>query len=222
MNVLKRIALFVFGVAGIVCLATLTLPWLGPWTKWATGMLSVPWYLTMVEACLAITAVGVVVALLRALLTPRKTKSVVVSRGGQDQVTVTTAAISSQAAHIVEADRDFFAEKVTVTARRRGHVRVSMRLRPAHAVNVTEEGRRLQEELTSGLSRLCGDAIDRVELEFVEPDSLDPKPDYLSVPPTPAATAATASPEAAWEPATSGITLPMSSPTDAPQPGEGA
>ena len=233
MNAFKRICLFVFGVAGIITLLALALPWFGPWTRGATSLMGVRWYYLVVEAAMAITAVGVLVSLGRAIFTPSKSKTVVVTKQNGDEVTVTTAAISSQAAHIVEEDRDFFAERVTVLAKRRGHVRVFVRVRPAHAVNVTEEGPRLNARLEEGLAALCGKSIDRIVLEFVEPDSLDPKPDYLDVSEssTDLATYEPAShtPEttsydsASYEPLTpkpaeypTEITVPIASPVEAP------
>jgi hypothetical protein len=119
-----------------------------------------------------------------------------VSKSNGDQVTVATAAITSQASHVIEQDGDYFAEKVWVSARRSGHVRVKARVRPAHAVDVTVEGQRLHDLLMDELSKTCGKAIDKIELEFVQPDSLDPKPSYLS-----ASSASTSSPvaDATWE-----------------------
>ena len=180
MNVFKRIGLFLVGVAGIVSLATLCLPWFGPWTKLATAMMTAQWYLYLIMCTAGITLLGSIISLGRALLTPHNAKTVMVSKSNGDAVMVSTAAIASQAAHIVEQDHEYFAEKVTVTARGRGHVKVAIRVRPAHAINITEEGQRLHDRLVDGLSGICGKALDRVELEFVEPDSLDPKPSYLN------------------------------------------
>lgn len=229
MNAFKRICLFIFGIAGIIALTTLALPWFGPWTRGATALMSTVWYATMVKVALGVTALGVLITLGRAIFSPSKSKTVVVTKQSGDEVTVTTAAISSQAAHIVEEDHDYFAERVTVVAKRRGHVRVFVRVRPAHAVNVTEEGARLHARLEEGLAALCGKSIDRIVLEFVEPDSLDPKPDYLDVAEP---VEVTHFESAAYEPASyeplapaaaehpTEITVPMASPVEAPEPRE--
>lgn len=179
MNFFKRICLFFFGAAGIIALLALSLPWVGPWTKLAVSMLAQEWYFIMVEAVVCITAFGLLFSLLYAIFAPRNAKTVLVSKSGSDQVTVATAAISSQANHIIEADGDYHAERVRVSARR-GRVNVSARVRPVYAVNVTVEGQRLHDALVSGLSEICGDAVGRVNIEFTQPDSLDPKPDYSS------------------------------------------
>lgn len=181
MNLLKRICLFIFALGGILCVVALALPWYGTWTGWASSLFELEWFYVAVEALAAITLLGLAAMLLRALFAPRNAKAVLVTRGSGDQISVTTAAISSQAAHIVEEDGGFFAEKVWVRARRRGRVEVAMRVRPAHAVNVADEGKYLHDKLASGLSELCGGSIRRIDLEFVESDSLDPKPDFSSL-----------------------------------------
>ena len=208
MNIFKRFALFLYGIAGIGCIVTLALPWFGPWTRLAASFLDVLWYRYLVLGLLGITAVGVLASLCRALFTPRNSKTVVVSKANGDQVTVTTAAISSQASHIIEANHDYFVEKVQVRTRGRGKVNVTARVRPAYAIDIAREGKRLHDELMSGLATICGTSIKRVELQFVEPDSLDPKPEYLSV--SPVYETPTSNELQAIEPARpSGITIPM-------------
>lgn len=194
MNALKRVWFFVLGVAGLATLFCLGLPWVGgPLARTGAGLFQQLWYLYLVEGCAAITAVGSIISLGRSILTPRNSKTVVVSKSNGDQVTVATAAISSQAAHVIEQDHDYFAEKVWVSARRSGHVRVKVRVRPAHAVDVTVEGKRLHDLLMAELSKTCGKAIDKIELEFVQPDSLDPKPEYLN------ASSTSSVEDASWE-----------------------
>ena len=220
MNALKRLGLFCFGVAGIFALVALTLPWLGPWTEQARAMLTVRWYYIALEACIGIAAAGLLVELLRALLTPRSVKAVVVAREGSGQITVRTSAIASQATHIVEEDGRYTVEHVRASARKH-HVDVRMRVRPAFAVNVAEEGAALHERLVAGLGELAGDTIRSVDLEFVEPESLDAELDAAAwhessaegrsgIPATVAASSRPASPEAAGHADGSfDITVPM-------------
>lgn len=223
MNPFKRIGMFVFGIAGIICLVTLSLPWFGPWTRGATALMTVRWYNIMVRVAIGITALGVLVMLARSILTPRKSKTVVVTKSSGDEITITTAAISSQVAHIVEEDHEFFAEKVMVYAKRRGHVRVRVRVRPAHAINVTEEGAILHQRLEEGLATMCGKSVDRIVIEFVEPDSLDPKPEFLGVLDThhesysePYGESSAIEPFAPADDHPVEITVPMSTPVEAP------
>lgn len=179
MNAFKRLCLLFFSLAGIVSLVALTLPWFGPWTEWAVSMLTKPWYYITLEVCLCITALGLIITLVRAIFTPANRRTVLVTTVNEDEITVTTAAISSQATHIVEARGDLTAEHVTVRARKTS-VDVDIRVRPTHAMNLTEEGAILHEELMTGLSSLAGDTIRSVNLEFVEADSLSAPPEYES------------------------------------------
>ena len=126
---------------------------------------------------MVITAVGAVLALLRGILTPRNAKTVLVGIPGGDQITVSTSAIASQAAHIVEQEGDYLVQKVRVSASHH-KVNVRVRVRPAYAIDVTQEGAHLHEALIDGLSTICGKAINRVTVEFSEPESLEPRPLY--------------------------------------------
>ena len=167
MSGLRRFCLIVFTIAGALCLCVLALPWVGPYQREATALMDKPYYSIAMQAHLAITALGVIVALLRALFTPRKRKTVVIDKSGGDQITVTTAAISSQATHVIEGQDRFIAEKVRVNAGKRG-VTVNVRVRPRHTVDLTAEGKRLHDDLSQGLATICGDRVRHVNLEFVE------------------------------------------------------
>ena len=167
MSGLRRFCLIVFAIAGALCLCVLALPWVGPYQREATALMDNPYYYIAMQALLAITALGVIVALLRALFTPRKRKTVVIDKSGGDQITVTTAAISSQTTHVIEGQDRFIAEKVRVNAGKRG-VTVNVRVRPRHTVDLTAEGKRLHDDLSQGLATICGDRVRHVNLEFVE------------------------------------------------------
>lgn len=168
MGGIKRFCLIVFGVAGVLCLCALALPWVGPFQQQAAGLFANDTYYLIVQVLLAITLVGLLFTLLRGFLTPRKSKTVVIAKEGKDQITVTTAAISSQATHVVENQGRFIAEKVRVSAKKRGGVVVDVRVKPRRTMDVTQEGKLLHDELTSGLASICGDRVKRVNLEFVE------------------------------------------------------
>ena len=177
MNGIKRFCLIAFGLAGVVCLCALIFPWAGPFQQTATALMSNHLYQLVLQIATFITGLGLVVTLLRGFLTPRQHKTVVVDKMGGDQISVTTAAISSQAAHIVEGDGTLSAEKVSVNAKKRGGVSVDVRVRPRNTVDVTDEGRRLHDELSLGLASLCGDKVKHINLEFVEADSAVPAQD---------------------------------------------
>lgn len=175
----KRFLLIIFVLAAGLCLAALALPWFGPFQGQAAAMMDNWYYFIGVQVALAITLVGVVVTLLRALFTPRKRKTVVVDRSGGDQITVTTAAISSQATHVIEDGDRFVAEKVRVSAKRGGKVRVDVRVRPRHTVDISREGKELHDAVTAGLSTICGEKVKHVNLEFVEAELPEPAQNVL-------------------------------------------
>ena len=170
MGGLRRFALIIFSVAGVLCLAALALPWVGPYQSEAAALMDNNYYYMAMLAALGITAAGVVITLLRALFTPRKRRDVVIDRAGGDRITVTTKAIQSQAVHAVEADGRFVAEKVRVDAKKRG-VQLNVRVRPRNTVNLAQEGRVLHDELAGNLMTICGDRVRRINLEFVEAES---------------------------------------------------
>ena len=57
MNGFKRFCLVVFAVCGTLALAALLLPWVGPWTVEAAGLISLDWYLFLVELFALVCAV---------------------------------------------------------------------------------------------------------------------------------------------------------------------
>jgi hypothetical protein len=172
MGIFKRLCLLVFGVAGLAALAALCLPWVGPWTVEAASLINEDWYFQILQVLVLITGVGLLVCLLRALFT-RNRKTVTVSREGGDQITVTRDAIASQARHVVEDDGRFVAKRVRVKAKKRGHVRVSVRIQPTRTVDVVAAGGELHDRLVSGLMTVCGDNVDSVGIEFLEADEYE-------------------------------------------------
>lgn len=175
----KRFCLIVFALAGIACLCALVLPWVGPYQDEAIALMDNDYYYIGVQVVAGITALGVLLALFRALFTPRKRKTVVVSKSGGDQISVTTAAISSQAIHVVEEQGTLIAEKVQVSASKGSKVKVNVRVRPRQTVDITTEGQRLHDDLAKGLSTICGDRVQRINLEFVEAEAPVPAENVL-------------------------------------------
>lgn len=167
----KRLCLAVWSLAGVFTLAALGLTWAGPWTDVASALMVINGYWMALEVCFCITAAGLVVTLLRALFS-RRVKTVEVTTVDGGVISVTRAAIASQASHIVEADGSCAAARVGVSAKPRGHVRVHVRVLPHESVDVVEKGAQLHEELCLGLAAVCGDKLEDVSLEFVEPEAI--------------------------------------------------
>lgn len=173
----KRFCLLVFSLAGVLCLGALALPWIGPYQQEAISLMDNDYYYYGLLAVLAITGLGLVITLLRAVFTPRKRKVVVVSKSDGDKITVSTKAISSQATHLVEASGLLAADRVQIDTKRNGDVRVSVRVRPHATVDVLEEGQRLHDNMMSGLATVCGSKIKGVNLQFMEAEQAEPDPE---------------------------------------------
>lgn len=166
MGFFKRLCLFVFGLGGLLALAALVLPWFGPWTSEATALLGVDEYYVAVEALVLVTALGCLICLLRSIF-KRNRKTVIVAKEGGDQITVTRDAIASQATHVIEEDGVYTAKRVSVWAKKRGHVRVAARVQPQMTVDTVAAGKDLHDRLVAGLTTVCGDNVDSVDLEFL-------------------------------------------------------
>lgn len=170
MSGFKRLCKVVFALAGLFSLGALGLTWLGPWRDVASALMVVDGYWYALQACFAVTAIGLVVMLFQGLFA-RKTRTVQVAIVDGGAITVTREAIASQAEHIVEADGTCTASRVHVDAKPRGHVRVAVRVLPHETTDVVVKGAQLHEELMQGLSAVCGNTVEDVSLEFVEPRS---------------------------------------------------
>ena len=167
----KRFCMFVFGLAGLLGVIALALTWVGPWTAQASALMSIENYFCAVEVCVAIALVIMLVVLLRAIFA-RSVRTIEVTTVNGGTISVSRDAIASQATHIVEADGTCSADRVDVKAKKSGHVRVHVRVLPHESVDVVAKGAELHDELVRGLASVCGDKIDRVSLEFIEPESV--------------------------------------------------
>ena len=177
MSGLKRLCMVVFVLACAFSLASLALTWFGPWTKEASVLLNLEPYAVAVLACLAMSALGLLVLLGRALFARRTVRTVEIATVDGGVISVTRDAIAAQASHIVEADGTCTASRVRVDAKARGHIRVHVRVLPHETVDVVVKGAELHEELVDGLAAVCGDKVEDVSLEFVEPESVTVAPD---------------------------------------------
>ena len=169
----KRLCLFVFGLAGLAALVALCLPWVGPYQSQVRDLIYTDWFFYAVEGCVCVTGLGCAICLLRSLFSPRNPKSVIISKLDGGTITVTRAAIASQTEHIVEEDDALTASSVRVRAKKRGHIRVTVKVSPAHPIDVVTVGNDLHQKLTLGLAEICGDKLDDVSLEFTEAEAME-------------------------------------------------
>ncbi|MDO4796466.1 MAG: alkaline shock response membrane anchor protein AmaP [Coriobacteriales bacterium] len=209
MSWFKRLCLFVFGISCILALGALSLTWVGPWTPRFRSMLELRWFFITLEVLVCISGAGSLICVLMSLFTPRNPRETVVAEVPGGQITVSRAAIASQAKHIVESDGTCVAASVSVRARKRGHVRVFVRVRPRRPIDVIQRGEELYALLAEGLSHVCGDSVQSIDVVFTEPEQMDDSLIHVE----------TASEQAAHEeqppvPATGDITVPMASSAD--------
>ena len=176
MGGLKRLCTVVFVLADLFAVAALALTWFGPWTAEASALLYLEPYVLALLACMAVTGLGLLVLLVRALFVGHKVRTIEVASVDGGSISVTRDAVAAQAAHIVEADGTCTAARVRVDAKPRGHVRVHVRVLPRETVDVVAKGAELHAELVDGLAAVCGDTVERVSLEFVQPESVTVAP----------------------------------------------
>ena len=172
MNGLKRLCMVVFALADAFAMAALALTWFGPWVDEASVLLNLEPYVIALLVCMAISALGLLVILGRAFFARRTVRTVEIATVDGGVISVTRDAIAAQASHIVEADGTCTAARVRVDAKQRGHVRVHVRVLPHETVDVVLKGAELHEELIDGLAAVCGDKVEDVSLEFIEPESV--------------------------------------------------
>lgn len=170
MQGLKRFCLIAFAVVGIVLVAVLALPWIGPWTALFTSFFAIEWYLFAVELCLLVVVIGFVAVFVRGVTTRRHHDVEVLSEQGA-RVTIARSAIASQATYLAEQDGTCVVTKVVVKVHGHESVDVRVSVQPYQSVNVQVEAQRLQKRLREGLERLCGDALHTITLRFLEPRS---------------------------------------------------
>lgn len=176
MGGLKRLCTVVFVLADLFALAALALTWFGPWTDEASALLYLEPYALALLVCLGVAGLGLLVLLLRALFVGHKVRTIEIASVDGDTISVTRDAVAAQASHIVEADGTCTAARVRVDAKPRGHVRVHVRVLPHETVDVVAKGAELHTELVDGLTAVCGDTVERVSLEFVQPESVTVTP----------------------------------------------
>lgn len=167
----KRFCMFIFSLSGLLCLAALALTWVGPWTDQASALMTVDEYFITLEVLFCITVLGLLVMLFRSIFS-RKVRTIEITTVDGGVISVSRDAIASQAKHIVEADGTCTASRVTVKAKKRGHVRVHVKVLPHESVDVVQKGSQLHEELATGLVAVCGDKLEDVSLEFVVPEEV--------------------------------------------------
>lgn len=178
MGFLKKLAMTLWFLATIFAFAALVLTIFGPWTKEALALFAVDSYSYAVQGCVAFSLIGGFVMWVRVLARRKKAQTIGLEDEEGSTIAITRDAIASQATYIVEEDGSCEATKVAVSAEKHGMISVHLTIRPHETVSAVEKGRELKEELEEGLTKLCGERISSISLEFLAPE----EPSSLSEP----------------------------------------
>ena len=169
MGKFKRFCMVVFVVAavlGIGVLAALWFAWepLFPAIAWLMAM---PWFYVVEAVLLGITAVGLLVVLIRALTAPGKNSQLEIERDN-GSIAITQNAIQSTVKHVVEAHHGLSTDnvKVDITNKHDPRMAIHAKIDPGRNAELGELGAKLQNELSSTLEAFTGYPVDSVRITF--------------------------------------------------------
>ena len=169
MGKFKRFCMVVFVVAavlGIGVLAALWFAWepLFPAIAWLMAM---PWFYVVDAVLLGITAVGLLVVLIRALTAPGKNSQLEIERDN-GSIAITQNAIQSTVKHVVEAHHGLSTDnvKVDITNKHDPRMDIHAKIDPGRNAELGELGAKLQNEISSTLEAFTGYPVDSVRITF--------------------------------------------------------
>ena len=169
MGKFKRFCMIVFVVAavlGIGVLAALWFAWepLFPALAWLMAM---PWFYVVEAVLLGITAVGLLVVLIRALTAPGKNSQLEIERDN-GSIAITQNAIQSTVKHVVEAHHGLSTDnvKVDITNKHDPRMAIHAKIDPGRNAELGELGAKLQNEISSTLEAFTGYPVDSVRITF--------------------------------------------------------
>lgn len=169
MGKFKRFCMIVFVIAsvlGVGVLAALWFAWepLFPAIAW---LVSMPWFFVVEAILLGITAVGLLVILIRALSAPGKKSQLEHERGG-GSVSITQGAIQSTVKHVIENHHGLVTDniKVNITNGHNPHMSIHAKIDPGRNAELGELGAKLQDEIGATVSAFTGYPVDSVRITF--------------------------------------------------------
>lgn len=168
MNGFKRFCYILFAIIGILLVAALILPWVGPWTSLFTDLIAYDWYFFLIEILVILCLAGFVAIFVRGV-SAKKRKDILLFTENGDEVRVTRSAIASQASYLVEQDGTCYATKVVVKEHGGRSVNVKVYIEPHEPIDVAQEAKALQKRLRSSLEMLCAGRLNKLELSFTDP-----------------------------------------------------
>lgn len=165
----KRFLLALFSLVGLITLVILCVPWFGYGTYELTNLVYLDSFWIFLEVCLAMTVGFLVFNLGRALFSRKRNDIISVMNVNGGDITVTKSAVASQATHIVEGLGLGTTKDVIIDVQKGSAVVVDVKVVPYESIDVTAEAPVLHEALVTGLGAMCGEKLDTVNVEFLEP-----------------------------------------------------
>lgn len=169
MGKLRRTAMIVFVVAavlGVGVLAALWFAWepLFPFIAW---LVSMDWFFVVEAILLGITAIGLLVVLIRALTAPGKNSQLELERGN-GSIAITQNAIQSTVKHVVEAHHGLKTDSVRVEILGNHDPRMAIhaKIDPGRNAELGQLGAKLQDEIAATLEAFTGYPVDSVRITF--------------------------------------------------------
>lgn len=169
MGKFKRFCMIVFVVAavlGIGVLAALWFAWepLFPAIAWLMAM---PWFYVVEAVLLGITAVGLLVVLIRALTAPGKNSQLEIERDN-GSIAITQNAIQSTVKHVVESHHGLSTDnvKVHITNKHDPRMSIHAKIDPGRNAELGQLGAKLQDEIAATLEAFTGYPVDSVRITF--------------------------------------------------------
>ena len=152
MGKFKRFCMIVFVVAavlGIGVLAALWFAWepLFPAIAW---LMSMPWFFVVEAVLLGITALGLLVVLIRAITAPGKNSQLELERDN-GSIAITQNAIQSTVKHVVESHHGLSTDnvKVHITNKHDPRMSIHAKIDPGRNAELGQLGAKLQDEIAA-------------------------------------------------------------------------
>ena len=169
MGKFKRFCMIVFVVAavlGIGVLAALWFAWepLFPAIAW---LMSMPWFFVVEAVLLGITALGLLVVLIRAITAPGKNSQLELERDN-GSIAITPPATQSTVKHVVESHHGLSTDnvKVHITNKHDPRMSIHAKIDPGRNAELGQLGAKLQDEIAATLEAFTGYPVDSVRITF--------------------------------------------------------
>ena len=169
MGKFKRFCMIVFVIAavlGIGVLAALWFAWepLFPAIAW---LMSMPWFFVVEAVLLGITALGLLVVLVRAISAPGKNSQLTLERDS-GSIAITQNAIQSTVKHVMDGHPGLTTDtvKVDITNKHDPRVSIHAKIDPGRNAELGQLGAKLQDEIAASLEAFTGYPVESVRITF--------------------------------------------------------